>query len=225
MLAVKDTGSRADGNAQALVADRDSCIWTHFDRCANAPEVRPPGTTRNRPQDAALFPLRCLERGVGRAAQFAMNFVGITMTTQLGQERVGAFGRGDGFGSKQRGQAALPVLVLAFDFALGLRRAGITQRDAVEVEGGAFRVLGEEQAVAIHVELQRQTVFAESGREEIEIGQEIFAVVDFGAGADAATVIEQIEQGIVPGIGWEPSMRRRIQLPERACLEALPTAH
>ena len=70
------------------------------------------------------------------------------------------------------------------------RRAGVAQGDAVEVEGGAelrqrVGVPGKEEAVAIHIELERQAVFGEGGGEEVEVSQEFFAMIDGGPGADA----------------------------------------
>jgi hypothetical protein len=49
-----------------------------------------------------------------------MDFVGVAVTAQVRQESIGRSGRGDGFGGEERGPAALPVLVLALDLALGL---------------------------------------------------------------------------------------------------------
>ncbi len=74
--------------------------------------------------------------GIGGAPQFAMDFLGVAMTAQLGQQCVGGFRASDVFGSEQSGKPPLPVLVLPFDFTFGLGRAGVTQGDAVEVQGG-----------------------------------------------------------------------------------------
>lgn len=176
-----------------------------------------------------MFSLRGFAGGVGRAAQFAVNLVGVAVAAQFGQERVGVFGHGDGFGGKEGGQAALPVLVLAFDLAFGLRRAGVTQRYAIEVKRGTqlregFGVLREEEAVTVHIKFQRQAMFAKGGGQEIKISQEVFTVIDFGPGADARAIIEQIQQRIVLLVGREPAMGCGVQLPERAGLEALPAA-
>jgi hypothetical protein len=45
--------------------------------------------------------------------------------------------------------------------------------------------------VAIHVEFERQAMFGEGGGEEVEVSEEIFAVINRGSGADAGAVIEQ----------------------------------
>jgi hypothetical protein len=82
--------------------------------------------------------------------------------------------------------------------------------------------LGKEKAVAIDIEFERQAVFAEGGREEVEVSEEIFAVIDGGSGADARAVIEEIKEGIMFFIAGEPAVRRGIKLPERADFQALP---
>jgi len=153
---------------EPLVSDGDPTVRADFDRCAHTPDVRSPGTPGCRAQYAALFSLRRLECYVGRAAQFAMHFVCIAVAAQLGQECIGTFGSRDGFGREKGGQTAPPIVVLAFDFALGLGRAGVTQRDAIEVERGdevgeRFGMLGEEQAVTVHIRFERQAVLAEGG--------------------------------------------------------------
>ena len=134
--AVDHAGAGAHAHPQTLVADGHAPVGSDLEHGAAAPDVRPPGAARHDPQNAALFPVRGARGGVGRARQFAMDFVGVAVAAQGGQERVGGFGRGDGFGGEEGGQAALPVLVLAFDLALGLGRARVAQRDAIEVERG-----------------------------------------------------------------------------------------
>ena len=63
-----------------------------------------------RAQDAALLALGGPRGGVGRALEFAVDFVGVAVAAQVGQEGVGRLGVGDGFGSEEGGQSALPVL-------------------------------------------------------------------------------------------------------------------
>lgn len=151
------------------------------------------------------------------------------MAAQVGQERVSRLGCGDGFGGEEGRQAALPVLVLAFDFALGLRGACVAQRDAVKVQslpqlGEGVGALGKEQAVTIDVEFQRQAVFGEGCGEEVEVGQEVFAVINGGPGANARAVIEQIQEGIIFSVSGEPAVRGGVELPEGADFQALPAA-
>jgi hypothetical protein len=63
-----------------------------------------------------------------------MDFLSVAMVAQGRQEFVGGFWSGNIFGSEQSGEPTLPVLMLAFDFAFGLRSAGVAQGDTVEVQ-------------------------------------------------------------------------------------------
>ena len=132
--------------------------------------------------------------GIGGAPQFAMDFLGVAMTAQLGQQCVGGFRASDVFGSEQSGKPPLPVLVLPFDFTFGLRRAGITQGDPIEVQGGSefsqrLGTLSGEKAMAIYMENERQTMFGESGGKKNPGRPASLGVINLGAGADAGTVI------------------------------------
>ena len=143
---------------------------------------------------------------------------------------VGGFDFGNLFAGEIGREPALPELVLALDFALGLRRWSIKEADVVELErpaelGQRVGILREEQGMIIDVDLQRSAVDEESGGEEIEIGQEEFSAIEFGTDKDAATILEHIEHGKVQGAGREPAMGRSVQLPEFADLGALPAAH
>ena len=227
--AMDDARARTDSHPQTFVADGHAAIGADLELSAAAPDVGPPGAARHRAQDAALVAVGGAGGGVGRALEFAMDFVGVAVAAQVGQEPVGGFGGGDGFGGEEGRQAALPVLMLAFDFALGLRRACVAQGDAVEVEGGSelgqrVGALRKEEAVAIDIKFQRQTVFGEGGGEEVEVCEQIFAVINGGSGADAGAIIQQIQEGIVFRVARKPAVGRGIELPERADFEALPAA-
>ena len=79
--------------------------------------------------------------------------------------------------------------------------------------------------MAIDVKFQRQAMLEKSCREEIEVSQEVLAMIDASAGGQAGTVVEQIEQWVVAlVVVSKPSVRRGIELPESADLEALPAA-
>ena len=167
---------------------------------------------------------------LGVRASSLVDFVGVAVAAQGGQERVGGVRGGDGFGGEEGGQTALPALVLAFDFALGLGRARVAQRDAVEEQRGpelgqGIGTLRKKQAVAIDVEFEWQAVLEEGGGEEVKVSEQIFAVIDGGSGADARTVIEQIQERIIFRVAGEPAMGRGVELPERADFQALPAAH
>ena len=91
-------------------------------------------------------------------------------------------------------------MVGAFDFAFGLGRGGIEEADIVELErptqlGQGVRIVSEKEAVVIDIDLQRASVGQESGGEEVEVGQQEFALVKLGAGEEAAAIVEQVEHG------------------------------
>ena len=227
--AVEDARTGTHAHPQPFVADGHPPIGADLEWDAAAPDVGPPGTAWHRAQDAAFFALRGARGRVGRALEFAMDFVGVAVAAQIGQEGVGGFGVGNGFGGEEGGQAALPVLVLPFDLALGLGRARVAQRDAIEVERGpelGQRVwaLGKKQAVAIDIKFEGQTVLGEGGGQEVEVGEQIFAGINSGSGADARAVIQEVQKRIVSFISGEPAMGRGVELPEGADFQALPAA-
>ena len=51
--------------------------------------------------------------------------------------------------------------------------------------------------MVIDVNLQRSPVVQEHGGEEIQVGEQEFAAIDFGADEEAATIVEHIEHGKV----------------------------
>ncbi len=131
------------------------------------------------------------------------------------------------FAGKIGWEAFLPELVFALDFAFGLGCGSIKEANVVELQRGAqlgerLRVLSEEDAMIIDIELEWPAVGQEGGRQEIQIGQEQFTVIDFGADEEAAAIVEHVEHGEVKGAEWEPTVGGSIQLPEFADLGALP---
>ena len=119
----------------------------------------------------------------------------------------------------------MPVLMAAFDLALGLRGGGVAEGDAVKVQRGAelgerLGNRGEEEAVAIDVETQREAVEEKGARQEIEVSQEGLGRVDLRADATATAIVEHVEQRQHGAIG-PPAMRCGVELPERADLAAL----
>ena len=73
---------------------------------------------------------------------------------------IGLIDVSDLFTGEVSGQSLLPEEVTAFDFSLGLWGWGVTEADAIEVQGLAelgqgLRVLGEEEAVKIDIDFQR----------------------------------------------------------------------
>ena len=60
----------------------------------------------------------------------------------------------------------------------------------------------------IDIDFQGQAALDESGRQEIQIGQEEFAFIDFGASENAAAVIEHIDHRKELGAIGEPGVGR-----------------
>ena len=224
-----DLGLRWFFDPQPLGADGDAAIGADLDLGAHAPDVRPPGTTGRRRQGGALFFFGEVPGALRRLAQLAMNFMGVAMVAQGVDMLVGLGQIGDFFTGKIRRQTALPEVMCAFDFALGLGRGGVAQADVIELEGRAqlgegVGIVREEDAVIIDVELQRATVRQKGGGQEIKIGEQEFTLVEFGAGEQAAAIIEHIEHGEVDFGGGEPAVGRGVELPEFADPGALPAA-
>ena len=96
--------------------------------------------------------------------------------------RIGHLDFGDLFAGEVSGEAALPVLVGAFDFAFGLRRGGVAEADVIKLErpaqlGQGVRIVGEKETVVIDVDLERASVGQESGGQEVEVGQQEFPLI------------------------------------------------
>src|SRR6266581_5626242 len=149
------------------------------------------------------------------------------MKSQSIDVSVSIFEFGDLFTGEIGRKAFLPELVFAFNFAFGLRRWSIKEANVVELEGRAqlgesLWVLSEEDAVIIDIELEGATVGQEGGGQEIQVGQEEFAVIEFGADEEATAIVEHVEHREVDGAERKPTVRRGIQLPEFTNLGALP---
>lgn len=207
-----ELGSGSGVDAESLGADGDTAIVGDFDDGAFTPDEGPPRTTRHGPEHRAI----CVYGGVpgllGFHVEFAMDFVLVAMQTQVADVGIGLNEVGDVFAGEEGGEAVLPELVFAFDFAFGLGRGGVDEADAVEVEGFAelgegVGDVGEEEGVVVHVELERQAVFQKGGGEEVVISEEVFVLVEFGAGEEAAAIIEHVEHGEESFGGREPAVR------------------
>ena len=188
--------------AVALGADGNTAIGADFDRGANTPNIRPPRTSGDGAQDGTFFFLGTVPSLLWSHAQFAVGFVGVAMKPQSVDMGIGVFDLGDVFAGEIGREPALPELVFALDFSLGLGRWGIKEANVVELEGRAqlgerVGILGEKHGVIIDVDLQRSAVSQESGGEEIQVGEQEFAVIDFGADEQAAAIVQHIEHGKV----------------------------
>ena len=151
--AVDEAGAWSGAEAQAAGACGDATVWLDQDAGALAEDVGPPRTFGRRTQGAAAFLFGEQPGGERSHGQFAVALVGVAMGAEFVEEGVGGCDGGDVLGGAEGGQAVLPVLMAALDFALGLRGGGVSEGDAVEVQGGAelgegVWHRGEEEAVA-----------------------------------------------------------------------------
>ena len=213
---------------EELGSDGHTAIRTDFDRSAHAPDEGPPRAARDGTQDAAFLLLSTVPGLLGFHLEFAVNFVLVAMAAQVLDMGVGLVNVSDLFTGEVSGQALLPEEVTAFDFALGLWGWGVTEADAVEVQGLAelgqgLRVMGEEEAVKIDIDFQRQATLDEGGGQEIQVGQEEFPFIDFRAGENATAVVEHVDHWKQVGAVGKPRVGRGIQLPEFPDPAALPT--
>ena len=217
-------------DAEALWADGDTAIGTNFDGGANAPNIRPPRTSGGWAQDGSLLFLGAVPGLLWSHAQFAMDFVGVAMEPQSIDVRVGFLNLVDMFAGEKGREPALPELVLTLDFPLGLRRWSIKETNVVELEraaqlGQRVGIVREKHGMIIDVNLQRAAMGQERGGEEIQVGEQEFPLIDFGADEQAAAIVEDIEHGKVQRATGEPAMGRSVHLPKFADLGALPAAH
>ena len=115
-------------------------------------------------------------------AQLAMDFLGVAMGPQEVDLGIGDLDFGDLFTGEVGGESALPELMFTFDFAFGLRRGGIPEADVIELErpaqlGQGVRIVSVEEAVVIDIDLERASVGQESSGQEIEVGEQEFALI------------------------------------------------
>ena len=195
-------GARGPFDAQALGADRHAAVGADLECRADTPNIRPPRAARGGAQDRALFLLGELPGLFRGHAQFAMGFVGVAMESQSVDVGVGDFDLGNLFAGEIGREPALPELVFALDFALGLRGWSIKEADVVELErpselGQRVGILREKDGVIIDVDLQRSAVAQESGGEELQVEQEKLSAIKFGTDEHAGTIVEHIEHGKV----------------------------
>ena len=122
--------------SNALCADGNTSVGSDFQRGPKAPNIRPPGASRGWSQDGTLLLFSNVPRPLGREFEFAVRLPGIAMEAQGLDVRVGLFHVGDALAGEIGGQALLPELVFAFDFALGLRRGSVTETNPTWRTGG-----------------------------------------------------------------------------------------
>jgi len=227
MEAEHDFGARRPFNAKALGTDGNPAVSADLEGGAEAPNIRPPRAARGWAQHGAFFFFGQFPGTLRGHAQFAVDFMGVAMEPQSVDVRVGRFEFGNLFAGETGWQPALPKLVLPLDFSFGLGRGRIQKANVVKFKrraqlGQSLGILREKDGVVIDVNLQWPAVAQERGGEEIEVGQQEFAAIDFGTDEEAAAIVEHIEHGKVQERRGKPAMGRSIQLPEFADLGALP---
>ena len=84
--------------AEALRADRRAPIAADLDDGAHAPHMVPPRAAGCRPQDRAFFLAGLSPSPLRRLAQFALDFPGVAMRSQIIDLRIGDGNFGDLFG-------------------------------------------------------------------------------------------------------------------------------
>lgn len=216
--------------ADALESDRDAAVRTDLEAGSEAPNIRPPRAFWCGSQHGTLFFFGQLPGALWGLLKFAMGFMGVVVQAQSVDVSVGVLKFSDLFAGKIRWETFLPELVFAFDFAFGLGGWSIKEANVVELEGRAqlgegVGSMSEKQGVIIDVELKWAAIGKKGGGEEIEVRQEEFALIDFGAGENAAAIVKHVEHGIINVRLWEPAMRGGVELPDFADLGTLPAAH
>jgi len=229
MAAQHDFGAGRSFQTQALGPDGNPAIGADLDGGAQAPHIGPPRAGGDRSQRRTVFLAGLVPGPLRGLAQFPVEFVGIVVCAQLVDMRIGDGEFADVFAGEISGEPALPVKVFAFDFALGLGGGGVTQADVIELEGPAqlgegVGILGEEEAVVIDIQLQGPAMGPERGREKVEIGEEEFALIKFGAGEKAAAIVQHVEHGEEAVDGGKPAVGGGVQLPQLANAGTLPAA-
>jgi hypothetical protein len=225
--AADDGGAGWCGEGVAVCPDRDFAVVADAHAGLLAPDVLPPRTVGCGANDGSLFGERLLVGGVGWLADFTMGFVLVGVGDELVEQRVGPGEFADLVGRQQGRETLLPVVMAAFDFALGLGRGRVAQLDAVEVEGGAelgegVRVVGVEKGVVVHIERQGQAVGLEDAGEEVEVGEQGLGGIESRAGVEARGVVEDFEEDLLGGAAGQEGMGRGVVLPEGTVIAGLP---
>ncbi len=226
-MAKNDLGAWRGVDAERLRADREAAIGTDLHVGALAPNKGPPGTLGYGAQHGAFFFQGEVPGLLGFHFEFAVELVLIAMEAQGLNMGIGVVEIRNVLAGEIGGQTFLPEEMSALDFALGLGSRGVTESDAVEVKRLAqlsegFGDMGEKEAVKVHVDFQGQSVFDKGAGEQIKVRQQVFLLIDFGGGKDAAAIIEHVDHGKGFWTVGKPTVGRGIQLPQLADVTPLP---
>lgn len=230
MEAENNLGARGMFDSKALITDGNAAVGADFEGSSDAPNIRPPRAARGFSQDRALFLLGQFPGVLGGHPQFPVGFMGIAVESQSVDVGIGDFDLGNLFADEIGWKSALPELVFALDFPLGLWRWGIEETNVVKLEcpaqlGERIGILREKDGVIIDVDLQGSAIAQESGGKKIKVGQEEFSIIEFGTNEYAAAIVEHVEHRVVDRRSGKPAMGRGIQLPKFADLRSLPAAN
>jgi hypothetical protein len=117
-----DFGAGRLFEAQPLGADGHATVSAAFDDRAHAPHIGPPRTAWDGAQDGTLCFPGLVPGLLWGLPQFAMDFMRVAMRPQGIDVRIGHLDFLDLLTGEVGRQPALPLLVLAFDFAFGVGR-------------------------------------------------------------------------------------------------------
>ena len=170
MMAENGLGTWRGVDAEGLGADRNSAVGADFEDSALTPDKGPPGALGDRAQNGAFLLESEVPSLLGLHFELTVSFVLVAMETQLVDVGIGLVEVRDLLTGEVSGEKILPEEVRSLDFAFGLRGRSVAKGDAVEVKGAtqlgeSLWGMGEEEGMEIDVDLQRQTVFDEGGRE------------------------------------------------------------
>jgi len=225
--AADNFGPRRGVNGVALGPDGDFAVVADAHAGLVAPDVGPPRAVGRGANDGAFFGEGLLVRLTWGLAEFAVDFMLVGVGDELVEQVVGPDQFADLVGGQEGYETFLPVVVPPLDFAFGLRRRGVEELDAVEVEGLAqagegVGDVGVEEGVVVHVEGQGQAVGLEDAGQEVEVSQEGFARVEACAGVEAGGVVENVQEDLFVVVVGQPGVGAGVVLPEGAVVAGLP---
>ena len=112
--------ARRSFHSQPLRANGHAAIGADVKGGAPAAHIMPPGAARWRTQCGALFLAGLIPGALRSLSQFTMDFLGVGMSPQGINVRIGHLDSGNFFAGETGRQPALPERVFAFDFAFGV---------------------------------------------------------------------------------------------------------
>lgn len=121
-------------------------------------------------------------------------------------------------GGKVSRQAVLPEQMLPFNFAFGLGRWCILETDPDPFQDFSqicehVRQSAEEEAMEVHVQAGRQTVFFKGNTHKIKVCQQTLARIQSRSDHYPATVINHVKERLLIVLFPEPRVGSYIQLP------------